>query len=257
VASTAYDYRLEVAGLVHMSALHGTCPTECLAAGLEATGRQQLLAAALGAGLMAATNAVVVGYLVCLWGGRVVTSTMRPPGRRLPGDLRLLLACGLAGAAVIHAAVVPEHWEEWPLAGIFFAGLALAETGCAVAVARAPSRSALLAAVVLSVGPLLVWTVSRTTGLPVGPEAGAPEGIGMADAAASSLELVTLLLAARLLTAPGPHRPLARHLRAVAVTGVVALTTIGVGGAGLAAVHAFGVPGHEAHEAHEAADVAP
>ena len=42
VASTTYDYRLEVAGLVHMSALHGTCPAECLAAGLEATGRQQL-----------------------------------------------------------------------------------------------------------------------------------------------------------------------------------------------------------------------
>ena len=211
----------------------------------------------VGAGLIAATNVVVVGYLVCLWGGRVVTSTMRPPGRRLPGDLRLLLACGLVGAAVIHAAVVPEHWEEWPLAGAFFAVLALAEAGCALAVARPQSRIALVAAVVLSVGPLLVWTVSRTTGLPVGPEAGTPEGIGMADAAASSLELVTLVLAARLLTAPGPRQPLARHLRAVAVTGVVALTTIGVGGAGLAAVHAFGVPGHEAHEAHEAADVAP
>ena len=200
---------------------------------------------------------VVVGYLVCLWGGRVVTSTMRPPGRRVPGDLRLLLACGLAGAAVIHAAVVPEHWEEWPLAGAFFVVLALAEAGCALAVARPQSRIALAAAVVLSVGPLLVWTVSRTAGLPVGPEAGTPEGIGMADAAASSLELVTLVLAARLLTAPGPRRPLAGHLRAVAVTGVVALTTIGVGGAGLAAVHAFGVPGHEAQEAHEAADVAP
>ncbi len=261
VASTTYDYRLEVAGLVHMSALHGTCPAECLAAGLEATGRQQLLAVALGVALIAATNVLVVGYLVCLWGGRVVTATMRPPARRRPADLRLLLACGLVGAAVIHAAVVPEHWEEWPLAGAFFVVLAVAEAGCAVAVARSQSRAALVAALVVSAGPLMLWAVSRTTGLPVGPEAGTPEGVGMADAGASLLELVTLVLAAQLLAVPGLRRPLTRHLRAGAVAGVLALTTIGVGGSGLSSVHAFGGPGHEAHEAgsadHEVGGVAP
>ena len=51
VASTAYDYRLEVAGLEHMSATHGTCPAECLAIGVGATGQQQLSAVVVGAGL--------------------------------------------------------------------------------------------------------------------------------------------------------------------------------------------------------------
>ena len=217
---------------------------------------------ALGIALIAATNVLVVGYLVCLWGGRVVTATMRPPARRRPADLRLLLACGLVGAAVIHAAVVPEHWEEWPLAGAFFVVLAVAEAG--VCGGRGPVAS--LAPRSLppwSCRPahLMLWAVSRTTGLPVGPEAGTPEGVGMADAGASLLELVTLVLAAQLLAAPGRRRPLTRHLRAGAVAGVLALTTIGVGGSGLSSVHAFGGPGHEAHEAgsadHEVGGVAP
>ena len=249
VASTTYDYRLEVAGLVHMSALHGTCPAECLAAGLEATGRQQLS----GGGARCRPDRgdqrargrlprVPVGWA----GGDRHDATTGPTP---PADLRLLLACGLVGAAVIHAAVVPEHWEEWPLAGAFFVVLAVAEAGCAVAVARSQSRAALVAALVVSAGPLLLWAVSRTTGLPVGPEAGTPEGVGMADAGASLLELVTLVLAAQLLAVPGRRRPLTRHLRAGAVAGVLALTTIGVGGSGLSSVHAFGGPGHEAHEA--------
>lgn len=253
LASTAYDYHLEIAGLAHMSTVHDSCGAPCLTDGIHATGRQQLLAVLVGAGLIAATNVVVVGYLVCLWGGRVVTATLRPLRRQRPDDLRLVLACGLAGAAVIHAAVVPEHWEEWPLAGAFFAVLTLAELGGAGTVARRPSRTALGAAVVLSAGPLLLWTVSRTTGLPFGPEAGTPEGVGMADAGASLLELMTLVLAVRLLTSRGRPRPLARHLRAASVTAVLALTTIGVGGSGLSAVHAFGVRSHADHEAGEVA----
>ena len=47
----------------------------------------------------------------------------------------------------------------------------------------------------MSVVPLVLWLVSRTIGLPIGPETWTPEAVGLADVGCCLLELVTLALA--------------------------------------------------------------
>jgi hypothetical protein len=104
-------------------------------------------------------------------------------------DVRVLLVATLLGGAAVHAAVVREHLEHWPAAGLFFVLLAGAGLVAGMALLRRIDRPRLLAALALTVGPLLVWLVSRTAGLPFGPEAGEPEQVAWSDAAACLLAL--------------------------------------------------------------------
>jgi hypothetical protein len=96
----------------------------------------------------------------------------------------------------VHATVIGEHYDAWPLAGLFFVCLMVVEGLLAVAVAV--SWRPLVAALVVasSVGTIAVWGISRTAGLPFGP-AGfrAPEGVGVPDLACVVLEAATILLA--------------------------------------------------------------
>ena len=55
------------------------------------------------------------------------------------------------------------------------------------------------AGLLVSAGVIAVWAVSRTTGLPLGPEAGSPEPVGFADIGATLDELALVILAAALL----------------------------------------------------------
>jgi hypothetical protein len=92
-------------------------------------------------------------------------------------------------AALIHAAVVPEHWSEHEPFAVCFALLAVVQGGWAVAFFRRPTAGLLAFAAVLSFGVAAVWALSRTTGLPVGPEAGTAEPVGSLDVAATAVEL--------------------------------------------------------------------
>src|SRR6478672_2970449 len=112
------------------------------------------------------TNVVLVGWVVAMRGGRLRVTrrqadTGTPHAARQIDLIRLLLVIGLIASAHIHAAVIPEHLGEWPAAGGFFALLTVAEIAVAAALLAArPRRLALIAAVVVSVGPLLVWLYS-------------------------------------------------------------------------------------------------
>lgn len=172
---------------------------------------------------------------------------MRPDRR---ADLRWVMAASLLGTAVIHLAVVPEHLAEWPLSAVFFVLLSVAEVGAARLVFRRRSTVVVVAIGLLSVLPLLLWGVTRTRGLPFGPEPRAAEAVGLADLAACSLEVVTL--AACLLAVCGAARlrrpTVGPYAFALGLTTVVAVTTLALGGTGLPVVHAFGVAGHAQDE---------
>ena len=100
-----------------------------------------------------------------------------------PGVEKVLVT-GMAllstGAAVIHFAVIAQHFDEWWLAGTFFLGVALFQLAWAVAVVLWPSGRVYLAGAVVNGLVVLTRIVSRTTRIPVGPEAGEPEAIGFA-----------------------------------------------------------------------------
>ncbi|PRX50373.1 hypothetical protein B0I33_102494 [Prauserella shujinwangii] len=113
-------------------------------------------------------------------------------------DLRLaavVAALASMGAAFIHAAVIPDHWREWPASGLFFACLALFQFGWAVAVLRTSHRGVLLAGLAANVAALGLWALTRTSGLPFGPHAGEPESIGTAGLLTVVLEAVAVLTA--------------------------------------------------------------
>ena len=121
-------------------------------------------------------------------------------GPAWPADTGLVARAGLcaalAGAAVVPATVVGEHYAVWPLAGLFFVGLMVVEGLLAVAVVISWRPLVAAAVVASSVGTLAVWGVSRTAGLPFGPVGfRTAEVVGVPDLACVVLETATILLA--------------------------------------------------------------
>src|SRR5437879_8092441 len=103
---------------------------------------------------------------------------------------KMLAALTLLGAAAIHVAVTPQHFDEWFAAGVFFIVLAVAEiVGGAVMISpvgERPAARGLVAA--LTAATIALWVVSRTVGLPFGPDPGMPEAIGVLDLPSPGLE---------------------------------------------------------------------
>jgi hypothetical protein len=104
----------------------------------------------------------------------------------------LLLGVAALGAAVIHAAFAPGHFDEDWAHGLFFAVSAWAQLALAVALITIHRRwvyvIGLLNAVVIA-----VWVVSRTSGLPFGPSKNIAEDVGVPDLVATGLEAVIVL----------------------------------------------------------------
>lgn len=246
-ASAAYDYHLQAQQLAAHHAMSG-CGTDCRDQQLQATLALDVRAVFYGIGLMLVTNLVLVAWVVSLRGGRLeVTTTRRPRGRAVfrPGqvdDLRLLLATGLVGGAVVHAAVVPAHLAEWPAAGVFFGVLAVVQLAAAGLVLFHPDRLVMLTTATVSLAPLVVWLCSRTIGLPFGPEAGVAEPVGLADGVACALELGALLAAVVVLRARNlPGRLFSStHASRLVLVAVVAATVLGVSGASVTGVETEG-----------------
>jgi hypothetical protein len=159
---------------------------------------------------------------------------------------RVLAALASTGAAVVHAAVVRDHWATWWVSGLFFVVLATVQLAWAPAVLRFSSRAVLWAAVFVNAGSAMLWAVTRLVGNPVGPLAGTPLPVGPAGLLVLALELlvcgsVTHLLASQQHT----HRrriPAVAGLSAAAAV-VAALTVPGVTAA-LAHDHAGHAGGH-------------
>lgn len=153
------------------------------------------------------------------------------------GELRLqrtitLLAALSWLARLIHVSVIPEHWSEYRPYAVCFGVLASLQAAGAVAFFRTPTRTLLRGAALLSFPVIAVWALSRTSGLPFGPDAGQPEAVGLADLAASALELflgLNALVLAR--TWPSPTIPawLTRLDTTVLVAGGIALVLRGHG----------------------------
>src|SRR5262245_6106805 len=104
-------------------------------------------------------------------------------------------------AGVIHAAVVPEHLEEAWLFGAFFVACALFQFGWAGAIAVRPSPVLWWLGILGSGAMVAIWAVSRTMGLPVGPEPWMPDAVGVLDVVSTALELFIVAAAAWSLTA--------------------------------------------------------
>ena len=123
------------------------------------------------------------------------------------GARRLALAAAAItfGAGLIHLALAPAHFAEYVPFGALFVVTALAQVGWAEWLRRQPERrSALVAGAAINLGVAAVWLVSRTLGLPVGPDAGIALAIGPSDLVATVDEILAAALALAALTRRDP-----------------------------------------------------
>jgi hypothetical protein len=113
-----------------------------------------------------------------------------------PQRRSLLPAAALSFTAVlIHASVAPAHFREYWGFGIFFVVVGALQLGWAELVRRgAADRRLLVLGAVGNLAVAVVWLISRTVGLPVGPEIGQAEGVGLHDVLATADEIVLALI---------------------------------------------------------------
>jgi hypothetical protein len=150
-------------------------------------------------------------------------------------DQRRKLAAAVSFAsAMIHLSASIHHFSEYWLFGTLFLVAAAAEIAWSARAWRHGSPALLVAGAALQLGVAVVWVWSRTTGLPIGPEAGEAEGVGALDVQSTVDELLTVLLVALLLPrlSLGRSRVLVTAVEVLAILALPASFLIAGSGAG-------------------------
>jgi hypothetical protein len=134
----------------------------------------------------------------------------------MPRHLRIAVWALSGVPAAIHLWVAGEHFEEWWGYGAFFVVAAYLELAFGWALIRRPSDRLVLAGIWGSTATVLMYLVSRTGGVPVGPSAGAVEAVEWLGVTATAAEAALVVLLSGMLSGHA-HR---RTLNALALTGV-------------------------------------
>ena len=142
----------------------------------------------------------------------------------------LAAALATAGAACVHFAVVLEHLREWWGFGAFFLVCGWAQLVWAALAPRRRDTRLLWVGLAGNLLVLALWLVSRTVGLPFGPEPGEVEPVGAPDAVASALEAVAAVGCALALVRGGRPAGRERWLLAAAALAATAYGIAAVGG---------------------------
>lgn len=120
-------------------------------------------------------------------------------------------ACAISAAVgVIHAVAMVDHFDHHWSYGVFFLLVTYFQVLWAIWVYRhSGDQRALKVGVIASIAISAIWLLSRTVGVPIGPEAGDPESIGAMDLVAT---LDQLVLAGLLVTILRPAGWLGRRI---------------------------------------------
>jgi hypothetical protein len=143
--------------------------------------------------------------------------------------MRWWAAFASLGAGIIHLTVVSEHAAEWWLYGVFFMVLAIVQIAWAVQAMESDPIPAPLLFAAVNVAIVGLWFVSRTVGLPVGPERWAAEAVATPDLVCTALEAVVVLLLVRTLRRPPSDqesRTLTKPQRRMVAIGAVAVAAV-------------------------------
>src|SRR5690349_5572983 len=145
-----------------------------------------------------------------------------------PPPLFVAMATLSAAAAVIHFVMVPSHMDEFATEGIAFAIAGWLQLLAAFWLWTQPTRLVLGITILTNVAFIGAWAVSRTVGLPVGPNAGVAEEVSVVDMTAVALEAGLIVLAVAVLLRPRlaeislpPGLGVALPLAVVAITSTV------------------------------------
>ena len=110
--------------------------------------------------------------------------------------------------AAIHFQVAPEHYSEWWGYGTFFVLCAAAELMFFWTVARHPTPLVLQVGIWGSMATIMMYLVSRTAGIPLGPGSGAVEGIDLLGIEATTAEALLVVILCSVLDGDARRRTL-------------------------------------------------
>jgi hypothetical protein len=146
--------------------------------------------ALLVAGL--AAIAIFVGRSMLLRDNADVRATQGSifSGRDRRDVVRIALAFLSVTAALVHFAVIEQHFTEYWLYGAFFVAVGLFELIWGLLVMAVPSRLLYWASVVVNMLTIAAYVVTRTVGLLVGPSATETEKVGFGDLTATVFEAI-------------------------------------------------------------------
>jgi hypothetical protein len=136
------------------------------------------------------------------------------------------LAIISVATAVIHFAAAGQHFQQYWLYGVFMLVVAWLQLLWAILAIARPSRLLLWGGVVLNVGVVAVYIVTRTVGDVVGPGAHAAEQAGFGDVLCTVLEAVVAAGCTWLLIARTERRVARRNLFMAPTAAAVATATL-------------------------------
>lgn len=145
--------------------------------------------------------------------GAVTTRRTRSPTE----ELALVAAVLVFASSFIHSNMIADHFEEYWESGVFFAAITCLQAVWTVLIFGKPGNRRILAAGAAGTAAIVVvWLISRTVGVPFGPEPWVPEPVGAADVISTLDELIALGL---LLATLSLQRPGGIQLRLVSMVG--------------------------------------
>src|SRR5256714_6770741 len=133
-----------------------------------------------------------------------------PASRLLPSALdtarraHLWAASLAAGAGLVHALAGEGHFSEWWGYGLFFLAVSICQFVGGAALLFWNDRRLYWTGIGGTAIVLLIWTISRTVGVPIGPDGAGPERIGMLDGISVALEVALIWYLVQLVRHPGP-----------------------------------------------------
>lgn len=143
-----------------------------------------------------------------------------------------VVALAGAGAAGVHVVVMPAHFGESWIYGTFFLVAAISQLAYSAWLLTRPSRELVIAGVLGNLSIVVLWVITRTVGIPLGPAAGAVEKVGALDLLAGVFEITTVIGGLLLLRRSAGIDHLTRALRPsmwtpiVWILGAVMITAI-------------------------------
>jgi len=154
----------------------------------------------------------------------------------IPAVYSALAVTSLAAAGV-HFAVMGEHFREYAAFGVFFSLVAWFQSLWALGVVVSPTRPLLAVGLVVNAAVVAIWIVSRTAGLPIGPEPGTAEPAAFLDVLSTILEIGIVVVTAALLVRGRSTQSQAGTRNGLLAVGglafiLVLLTTVAVGSEG-------------------------
>ena len=114
-------------------------------------------------------------------------------------------------AGVLHLIACQDHFHEWWGYGVFFLVVALCQFAGGTMLLARRSDQLCWVGVAGTIVVLVVWAVSRTWGVPIGPEGDGPEPLGLLDGLCVAAEVAAAACMLRILARPG--LPRARQYR--------------------------------------------